>query len=93
MAIDMDSGVFDDMEQGSDEYNQACQNVRRLMRPAHRDTLRQLVEQGPVYDGDVISNSARDDLIRAGLASRACVRGEQGFTVANYRGWDVLKAV
>jgi hypothetical protein len=56
-----------------------------------KDMLKQLYETGPVWDGDVLSKSARDDLLELNLASRAIVKGEYGFTVANYNGgywWD-----
>jgi hypothetical protein len=79
-------------DQCDPDYERYCGAVYNLMLPAHRDTLRQLIFAGPVYDGDVISKAARDDLLSMGLASRACVAGEQGYTVANYRGWDVLNA-
>lgn len=54
-----------------------------------RKQLIQLVEQGPVWDGDVYSKAARGDLFDLGLASRAVVKGKDGFTVANYRGYAV----
>lgn len=79
-------------EQGSEEYQLAAFALNVVMGAAQREQLAQLVRQGPVYDGDLISKSARSDLIEWGLAGRACIKGEQGYTVANYRGWDVLKA-
>jgi len=63
----------------------------RSLTTVQKDMLKQLYENGPVWDGDVISKSARDDLLEMGLASRAIVEGEYGFTVANYDGghwWD-----
>lgn len=80
-------------DQCSKEYDKACCDLNEEMGNAHRESLYQLTMFGPTYDGDVISKSARDDLMDWGLASRVCVRGEQGFTGANYRGWDVLKSV
>lgn len=50
------------------------------------DTLIALVEQGPVWDGDIPSKRERDELVEQGLASRALVKGEDGFTVATYLG-------
>lgn len=79
-------------DQAESRYNDCCREALGMMNSLQREALRQLVEQGPVWDGDVLSKSARDDLLQCGLASRACVKGEQGFTVANYRGWDVLKS-
>lgn len=80
-------------DQCSDEYALATYSLRTAMSAVHHESLAQLVQQGPVHDGDVISKQARDDLMQWGLAQRACVRGEQGYTAANYRGWDVLKAM
>lgn len=59
---------------------------------AAKETLRALVNKGPVEDGDVPSKCGRDELIILGLASKACVKGRQGFQTANYMGWEVLKA-
>lgn len=88
----IETSVFDGLDQASEEYVTVCRSLYWLMTSAQREALKQLVETGPVWDGDVISKASRDELLDAGLASRACVRGEQGYTVANYRGWDVLKA-
>lgn len=58
---------------------------------AARDTLYALIHRGPLWDGDVPSKSGRDELLRCGLASKAVVRREQGYQVANYKGWMVLR--
>lgn len=62
------------------------------MSGAERETLRALVLRGPLWDGDVPSKSGRDGLLRRGLASKAIVKREQGYQVANYRGWQVYRA-
>lgn len=59
--------------------------------PGHKEQLKQLFYQGPVYDGSVISKSARDDLLKLGLAVRCCFMGEQGFTAASYAAYSVVK--
>lgn len=79
-------------DQLSEEYIAASFALHHSLSGGQREQLKQLVERGPVWDGDVVSKSARDDLIGLGLATRVCVKGEQGFTAANYRGWDVLRA-
>jgi hypothetical protein len=56
-----------------------------------RDQLRQLLFQGPVWDGNVISKSDRDDLINLRLATRCCFLGEQGYTAATYMAYSVFK--
>lgn len=58
---------------------------------AQREVLRQLLFQGPIWDGNVLSKSARDDLISYGLATRCCFLGEQGYTVATYPAYSVFK--
>ena len=57
-----------------------------------KDTLRSLVYRGPVWDGDVPSKAGRDELLRKGLASKAIVKREDGFQVANYKGHRVYRA-
>lgn len=56
------------------------------------DTLVALVEQGPLWDGDVPSKSGRDALLEKGLAVRVVVKGADGYTAATYRGRDAYKA-
>ena len=56
------------------------------------DQLQQLVINGPVFDGDVISKSDRNFLIDIGLADRVMHKGEWGYTTATYRGGFVMKA-
>lgn len=53
------------------------------------DTLVAMVEQGPVWAGDVPSKAARADLIDLGLAQYVMVKGEDGFSAATYKGRDV----
>lgn len=48
----------------------------------HVDTLIALVEEGPVYDGDLPSKTARNDLVRWGYAVKVIVKGEDGFQAA-----------
>jgi hypothetical protein len=50
------------------------------------DTLVALVEQGPVWAGDVPSKIGRDELIALGLAFPTLVKGEDGYTGITYRG-------
>lgn len=84
--------VLKEKDQCSEEYECAAYALRHAMGASHLESLAQIVNHGPVHDGDVISKSHRSDLIEWGLAQRACVKGEQGYTAANYIGWDVLRA-
>ena len=63
----------------------ACMLEKRL-----HESLEQLVN-GPVWDGDVIAKSYRDELIDLGLAIRVCHKGEQGYTGATYFAYSVIK--
>lgn len=62
-----------------------------FLNGAQTDTLIALVENGPLWDGDVPSKTGRDTLINIGCAVRVVVKGEDGFTAATYRGKDAYK--
>lgn len=81
------------MDQCDDHYHCFCVVLRELLSGAEYEVLAQLVTQGPVWDGDIVSKTSRDVLLMLGLASRACVKGETGYTVANYRGGDVWRTL
>lgn len=55
------------------------------------EPLYQLAERGPVFDGDVISKSARDCLLDIGACSKVWVKGEDGFNAATYFGGYLLR--
>lgn len=78
-------------EQGSTLYDMAAFTLWGFLSNLQRTALKILIEEGPIHDGNIPSKSARDDLIAYGLVSRACVKGEQGYAVANYIGWDVYR--
>lgn len=59
--------------------------------PGLREQLKQLLFQGPVWDGNVVSKTARDELMHYGLATRCCFMGEQGYTAATYIAYSVFK--
>lgn len=61
------------------------------LTPVQREVLKQLLFQGPVYDGNVVSKAARDDLLGYGLATRCCFLGHQGYTAATYIAYSVFK--
>lgn len=89
--IELNLAIMNTFERFSDKHNKAIVSIVKELTPTHRETLKQLVEQGPVEDGDIVSKSARDDLITWDLAVRACIKNRQGYTVANYKGWAVHK--
>ncbi|MCE2692510.1 MAG: hypothetical protein LW862_22380 [Rubrivivax sp.] len=61
------------------------------MTGAEKDTLIALVEQGPLWDGDVPSKTGRDALLAQGLAVRVVVKGEDGWQAATYAGRDAYR--
>lgn len=65
----------------------------RAMTPMQRECLIQLVERGPVWDGDICSKQARGELFDMGLADRAIVKGQQGYSAANYLGFETYQAL
>jgi len=58
---------------------------------AEVDTLVALIENGPLWDGDVPSKQGRDNLIKKGYAVRIVVGGEDGHCAATYAGRDAYK--
>ena len=64
-----------------------------MLTGSEMDTLIALVEQGPLWDGDVPSKHGRDALIAQGLAVRVVVKGEDGWQAATYAGRDAYKAL
>jgi hypothetical protein len=75
-----------------DGYFQYAHVVATLLPKNLIEPLRQLVN-GPVYDGDVISKSLRNDLLALGLAVRVCHKGQQGYTGATYFAFSVLNCI
>ena len=54
------------------------------------EPLYQLVDRGPVWDGDVISKSARDQLLAVGACAKIYHKSEDGFNAATYFGGYLL---
>lgn len=63
------------------------------MTGAETDTLIALVEQGPLWDGDLPSKTGRDSLMAQGLVVRVVVKGRDGWQAATYAGRDAYKAL
>lgn len=83
-------------EQDAREGGQQRQRDLQLARSLtgiQRECLIQLVEKGPVWDGDICSKQARGDLFEIGLADRAIVKGQEGYSAANYRGYGLYMAM
>lgn len=54
------------------------------------EQLYQLHSRGPVWDGDVISKSYRDELLSLGACVKVCVKGEDGYNACTYAGRSLL---
>lgn len=85
--------VMDKEEFGSDAFDVAAWAAYTAMDGGQRECLRQLLFNGPVWDGDICSKAARGDLFDWGLAIRCCFKGEQGHTAASYRAFTIYNAV
>lgn len=55
------------------------------------DTLRVCHDQGPQFDGDVLSKKDRDDLIECGAIIKVVVKGEGGFNACTQFGKELLR--
>jgi len=73
-----------------DRYFEITQAIALIFPAALIEQLEQLV-RGPVWDGDIISKTYRDELFDMGLAIRVCCKGEQGYTGAKYTAYTVVK--
>ena len=79
------------LERDEDSYFKVAQLIWDALTSGQREQLNQLLHQGPVWDGNVISKSDRSDLIDFKLATRVCFRGEHGYTAATYLGGSVFR--
>lgn len=75
----------------NDEFAEYLATWRGLSGAA-KDTLRGLIYSGPLWDGDVPSKRGRDELLDKRLASKAVIKREEGYQVANYKGHRVYRA-
>lgn len=91
--VGMARDVLGQASEGTPVWYMAALCFNALLSSAHREVLGQLVKSGPVWDGHIASKVHRDELMSMGLAGRACVKGAQGFTAANYIGWNVHHAL
>lgn len=85
--VDLVSGY----EAGSDGFLSLCDAIKRVLPLPEFDELKNLVENGPVWDGDTISPTTRDSLIRCKLAVKVIVKGQFGYQCSTHLGHWVLK--
>lgn len=89
--MDRVDGDNDYADANVDAYDVAARLAWNSMENIHREVLRQLLFTGPVWDGNIISKSARNDLMEWGLATRVCYMGEQGYAAATYRAFIIFR--
>lgn len=70
----------------------AAFTVQALLPSDEREVLDQLIDKGPVWDGDVVSKAGRDGLLEKELAVKCVAKGTDGYQVATYRGLQIAKA-
>ena len=78
--------------QADEGYFEFAHIVACLLDKHLHEQLQQLIN-GPVWDGDVISKTHRNELFDLGLAIRVCCQGQQGYTGATYFAYGVMKRI
>jgi hypothetical protein len=85
--------MFNLMHEGLDtssaeEIKKACELIVRVQRMdgGERDTLICAFSNGPLWDGDVPSKSARTQLVSEGFMAKVVVKGEDGFNACTHKG-------
>lgn len=79
-------------DRSEEQYFDIVHAISLLFPKRLIEQLTQLVN-GPVYDGDIISKSGRDELFDMGLAVRVCSKGGQGYTGSKYIGCSILRGL
>lgn len=76
------------------QHNAACALLREIIGKCALDELENLILNGPVNDGDLISKKGRDILLIHKLAVKVIVKGNWGYQCATYLGryvWGDIK--
>jgi hypothetical protein len=80
------------------DLNDAAENVTLIQmidfakrNPGLFEQLNQLAMKGPLWDGDVVSKSDRNDLLRIGACEKIVFKGEQGYNACTYFGWSLWR--
>ncbi len=91
MKLEIIKSLVNEAEKNADNYFGICAAIALILHKDYHEHLLSLVDNSPVWDGDIISKSRRDDLIDMGLATRICCKGQQGYTGGKYIAYTVLK--
>ena len=75
------------------EIVEACELIilAQALNAGDRDTLQAAYKLGPLWDGDVPSKAARDNLLSNGVIEKVIVKGESGFNACTYKGAEVYR--
>ena len=77
------------------ELKQACKLIMfaQEINAGEKDTIQAVFRNGPLFDGDMPSKSARDDLVNSGFMAKVVMRGEEGFNACTYKGAELYRLV
>ena len=89
--IDELAKKLEGVDQCDSDWEKYVRKLYMAIIGTHMASLLQLVKDGPVHDGDVISKSLRDDLVEWKLATRVMCRDAFGYTAATYLGGFVAR--
>lgn len=88
MSLDSNHPLYESGDWARDQFQ-----IWKTLSGSAQETLHGLCKNGPTYDGDVLSKTGRDELLRQKLASKIVVaNGEDGYQAATYLGLHVFKA-
>lgn len=62
------------------------QSPNLILTSSALDTLVALVENGPLWDGDIPSKQGRDELIKLGFAVKIIAHSQEGYQAATQAG-------
>ena len=85
------SRALKNTEAASEEEYDCVVAVTSLLSKGAKEELKNIVENGPVWDGDLIGKNSRDVLFECNLARSAVSKGSEGYQTATRLGFLVYK--
>jgi hypothetical protein len=79
----------------AEELKRSCEIIIRVqdMDSGERDTLKAAWQNGPLWDGDVPSKTARDKLVFDGYIAKVVVKGQDGYNACTYLGHQAYRLI
>lgn len=70
------------------ELKYCCELIVRVqtMTGAEQDCIKAAFTHGPLFDGDVPSKLARDQLLKDGYLAKVVMKGEDGYSACTHKG-------